>query len=109
MKALMYLGPKHMELQDVPDEAPKAGEVRIAMRATGICGSDTHGYLGTTGRRIAPMVMGHESSGEVVALGEGVTKFKVGDRVVLFPIKYCGHCEYCQQHLENICPNRTFL
>ncbi len=109
MKALMYLGPKHMELLDLPDEAPKKGEVRIAMRATGICGSDTHGYLGTTGRRIAPMIQGHESSGEIVALGEGVTRFKVGDRVVLFPVKYCGHCEYCAQHLENICPNRTFL
>ncbi len=109
MKALMYLGPKQMELQEVPDMAPKKGEVRIALRATGICGSDTHGYLGTTGRRIPPMIMGHESAGEVIALGEGATKFKVGDRVVLFPVKYCGHCEYCEQHLENICPNRTFL
>ncbi len=109
MKALMYLGPKHMELQELPDEAPKKGEVRVAMKATGICGSDAHGYLGTTGRRTAPMIMGHESAGEVAAIGEGVTKFKVGDRVVLFPVKFCGYCEYCKQHLENICPNRTFL
>lgn len=109
MKALMYLGPKHMELQEVPDEAPKKGEVRVAMRATGICGSDSHGYMGTTGRRTAPMIMGHESAGEVVEIGEGVTKVKVGDRVVVFPVKYCGHCKYCEQHLENICPNRTFL
>ncbi len=109
MKALTYLGPKHMELLEVPEVTPQKGEVKIAMKASGICGSDTHGYLGTTGRRTAPMVMGHESAGEVVELGEGVTTVKVGDRVVIFPIKYCGHCEYCQQHLENICPNRTFL
>jgi len=109
MKALTYLGPKHMELLDVPEVAPGKGEVKVALKSSGICGSDTHGYLGTTGRRTPPMVMGHESAGEVVELGEGVTKFAVGDRVVLFPIKYCGHCEYCQQHLENICPNRTFL
>lgn len=109
MKALMYLGPKNMELLDVPEVSPQKGEVKVALKASGICGSDTHGYLGTTGRRTAPMVMGHESAGVVVELGEGVTKFAVGDRVVIFPIKYCGHCEYCQQHLENICPNRTFL
>lgn len=109
MRALTYLGPKHMELLDVPEVVPQKGEVKVALRASGICGSDTHGYLGTTGRRIPPMVMGHESAGEVVALGEGATKFAVGDPVVIFPIKYCGHCEYCQQGLVNICPNRTFL
>lgn len=109
MKALMYLGPKNMKLVDVPEISPKKGEVKIAMKASGICGSDTHGYLGTTGRRNEPMIMGHEAAGEVVELGEGVTKFAIGDRVVVFPIKYCGHCEYCLEHLENICANRTFL
>jgi 2-desacetyl-2-hydroxyethyl bacteriochlorophyllide A dehydrogenase len=109
MKALMYMGPRNMEIVEVPEIYPKQGEVKIAIKSSGICGSDTHGYLGTTGRRTAPMIMGHEAAGEVVELGSGVTKFAVGDRVVVFPIKYCGHCEYCLEHLENICANRTFL
>ncbi len=109
MRALVYLGPEQMEIQqwDVPQ--PKAGEVRVRSRYVGICGSDVHGFLGTTGRRTAPMVMGHEMSGEISAIGEGVTGLSVGDRVTVQPIFNCGHCTYCKQGLINICAEREFM
>ena len=60
MKALRYLGPKKLEVQELPTPEPAKGEVLIRVLACGICGSDVHGYLGLTGRRIEPMTMGHE-------------------------------------------------
>jgi len=109
MRALMYQGPKTMNIMDIPDVTPKKNEVKIAPKYVGICGSDVHGYLGTTGRRIPPMVMGHEMSGVVLEVGSEVTRFKPGDRVTVQPILYCGECDYCKQGLVNICANRRFL
>ena len=83
MRALVYQGPKQMTIEQWPVPEPKAGEVRVHSRFVGICGSDVHGFLGTTGRRTAPMVMGHEMSGVVSAIGEGVTTVQVGDRVTV--------------------------
>lgn len=73
MKAVVYEGPGILQLQEVADVSPQPKEVKIKIRACGICGSDVHGYLGLTGRRIAPMIMGHEFAGEVVQLGTDVT------------------------------------
>lgn len=86
MQALVYEGPYQMTLQDVP--VPQAGpnEVVIDVKAVGICGSDVHGYTGSTGRRTAPMIMGHEFSGVISATGEGVTQANVGDPVVATPM-----------------------
>jgi 2-desacetyl-2-hydroxyethyl bacteriochlorophyllide A dehydrogenase len=109
MRALVYQGPKTMNILDVPDVFPKNNEVKIAPKYVGICGSDTHGYLGTTGRRIPPMVMGHEMSGIVLETGPGVSRCKPGDRVTVQPILYCGDCTYCRQGLVNICAKRRFL
>ncbi|MEZ4866299.1 MAG: zinc-binding dehydrogenase [Caldilineaceae bacterium] len=86
MQALVYQGPWQMTLEDVPAPTAGAGEVIIEVKAVGICGSDVHGYTGTTGRRTAPMVMGHEFSGVIRAVGAGVTKASVGDAVVATPI-----------------------
>ena len=109
MRALVYQGPKQMTIEQWPIPEPKAGEVRVHSRFVGICGSDVHGFLGTTGRRTAPMVMGHEMSGVVSAIGEGVTTVQVGDRVTVQPILNCGVCDYCKDGLINICPDREFL
>lgn len=86
MKALVYQAPWKMTLEAVPAPLPQAGEVVIAVKAVGICGSDVHGYTGSTGRRTPPMIMGHEFGGVVVGVGEGVTKAKPGDAVVATPI-----------------------
>ncbi|NLY29088.1 MAG: alcohol dehydrogenase catalytic domain-containing protein [Firmicutes bacterium] len=108
MKALVYTGPGSMELSQWKKPKAKEGEVLVKVRAVGICGSDVEGYLGKTGRRIAPMIMGHEFSGEVVKVSQG-SKFRVGDKVVVQPKLYCGSCMYCQMGLSNVCPNGEFL
>lgn len=109
MRALVYQGPREMSIMDVPDVTPGSREVKIATKYVGICGSDVHGYLGTTGRRIPPMVMGHEMSGVILEAGSEVTRFKPGDRVTVQPILYCGECVYCKRGLVNICAKRRFL
>ena len=106
MKAVVYEGPEIMTYKDVPDVFPKKNEVKLQVRACGICGSDVHGYLGITGRRIPPLIMGHEFSGEVVELGEGVTDLKVGDRVAAYPLDFCGECEMCKKGDVHLCLNK---
>lgn len=86
MKALTLAEFGRMEVVDLPDPTPQAGEVRIDLVATGICGSDLHGYTGENGRRIPGQVMGHESVGRVSALGDGVTAFEVGQPVTFNPV-----------------------
>lgn len=109
MKALVYEGPHQMNFHDYPECFPKKGEVKIRVKYCGICGSDLHGYTGASGRKIPPMIMGHEFSGVVTELGEGVTKFRVGDRVSVLPVRYCGECEFCRRGSVNICANRENL
>jgi len=109
MRALVYQGPKQMTIENWETPAPKAGEVRVRTAFCGICGSDVHGWLGITGRRTAPMVMGHELSGVVEAVVEGVTDWNVGDRVTVQPLFSCGTCEYCREGLNNICATREFM
>lgn len=103
MKALVYHGPEDIRLQETADVLPGADQVKLRVRATGICGSDVHGYAGITGRRLAPMIMGHEFAGEVAEAGDAVTSLQVGDRVVPFPIIACGRCSYCHLGQENMC------
>lgn len=109
MKALKYLGPGQLEIRE--EEIPKLrqGEVLLRVRACGICGSDVHGYLGLTGRRIPPMTMGHEFTAEVVDTKEHTQGVKKGDRVVVQPINFCGKCENCQKGLTNMCLNKKFF
>ena len=81
MKALVLTAPSTLETRDVPVPEPGLGEVRISVQAVGICGSDVHGYDGSSGRRIPPLIMGHEASGVIDSAGPGVTGWKPGDRV----------------------------
>jgi 2-desacetyl-2-hydroxyethyl bacteriochlorophyllide A dehydrogenase len=104
VRALVYLGPGRMELQDAPDPAPAPGEVVIASRASSICGSDLHGFREASPRRIPPLIMGHETVGTIDAVGDGVAETRIGERVVLKPIVACGACRWCREGAINHCP-----
>lgn len=90
---------------------PEAGEREVLVRvaACGICGSDVHGYDGSSGRRIPPLVMGHEAAGVIVGLGSGATAFRVGDRVTFDSTVYCGQCVFCQRGEVNLCDRREVI
>ena len=80
MKALVLSDYKQLDLKDVPKPEPADDELLIRIQACGICGSDVHGYDGSTGRRLPPIVMGHEGAGIVEAVGNAVSGFRPGDR-----------------------------
>jgi len=109
MKALLLSAPGTLDLADLPDPWPGPGEVRVRVAACGICGSDVHGFTGSTGRRIPPLVMGHEAAGTVDAVGPGVTDVAIGDRVALDSTVSCGGCEHCRAGRENLCTHRQVL
>jgi L-iditol 2-dehydrogenase len=77
MKALVLTEAKKFEFKTVDDPTPKDNEVLVKVKACGICGSDVHGYDGSTGRRIPPIIMGHEASGEIEAVGSSVKDWKI--------------------------------
>ena len=103
MKALVYLGPRRMELREADDPVAARGEVVVETIASAICGSDLHGFREASPRRIPPLVMGHETVGTVVETGAGVDRELVGQRVVLKPILACGNCEACRAGRTNVC------
>jgi len=109
MKALLLTQYKQLELAELPDPAPGPGEVLIRVAACGICGSDVHGYDGSSGRRIPPIVMGHEAAGTIAALGKGVTKFAAGDRITFDSTVFCGSCAHCRRGEVNLCDNLQVL
>lgn len=109
MRALMYEGPWQMPLRDVPAPEPEPGEVIVQVGAAGVCGSDVHGFTGSTGRRAPGIIMGHEFSGSVAALGASVSGYAVGDRVIVQPLHRCGTCAMCRSGRGNICLNRTLI
>lgn len=109
MKAMVLTAYSHLELTEMPAPVAAPGEVLVRVEACGICGSDVHGFDGSTGRRIPPIVMGHEAAGTVAAVGEGVTAYAVGDRVTFDSTIYCGACEFCQRGQINLCANREII
>jgi len=109
MNALVLTDYLHLQLQQVPTPAPGPGEVLVRVAACGICGSDVHGFDGSSGRRIPPIVMGHEGAGSVAAVGAGVTDWHVGDRVTFDSTIYCGQCEYCRSRQVNLCNAREVI
>lgn len=109
MKALLLSAPSRLEFVDAPDPQPADDEVLIRVKACGICGSDIHGWDGSTGRRRPPLIMGHEASGEIAALGAGVTDWRCGDRVTFDSTIYCGECGPCRAGRVNLCENRRVL
>ena len=103
MKALVYTGPRNLEIRDVADALPREGEVVIRVESVGICGSDMHAYLGHDERRPAPLILGHESAGTVVS---GPQK---GRRVTVNPLVTCMRCEACRSGRENLCTSRQII
>jgi L-iditol 2-dehydrogenase len=109
MRALVYRGPGEMHIEQRAYPRPRPGGVVVAMRAAGICGSDVHGYTGTTGRRRPGVVMGHEAAGRVALVGAGVTSVAPGSRVAIRSLLPCGRCAHCLAGRTSICPDRLGL
>jgi len=102
MKALVYTGPQTLEYRQVPDPEP-GGDALIEIAHVGICGSDMHAYAGHDERRPAPLILGHEAAGRVIA------GLDAGARVTINPLVTCGACEACRAGRDNLCPDRQII
>lgn len=109
MKALVLEEYNRLEYNDVPEPPIGPNDVLIRVKACGICGSDVHGMDGSTGRRIPPLIMGHEAAGVVAEVGPNVVGWQEGDRVTFDSTIYCGACYFCHRGLINLCDNRRVL
>ncbi len=109
MKALQLRQYKQLSIEDVPAPEPAHDEVLISVQSCGICGSDVHGYDGSSGRRIPPVIMGHEASGVVAETGPGAGEFAAGDRVTFDSMICCQNCLFCTAGRPNLCENRRVL
>lgn len=109
MKALVLKEYRRFAVEDVPTPVPRPGEVLVRVRACGICGSDVHGMDGSSGRRIPPIIMGHEAAGEIAKPGEGVFGWQEGERVTFDSTVSCGDCWYCRRAEVNLCERRQVL
>jgi L-iditol 2-dehydrogenase len=109
VKALVLTEYNHFQYQDVPRPQVEADEVLIEVKACGICGSDVHGMDGSSGRRLPPIVMGHEAAGVIQEVGGDVADWAVGDRVTFDSTVSCGSCHFCRSGRINLCDNRRVL
>lgn len=109
MKALLLSDYKKLEVTDFIYPQVGANDVLVEVRACGICGSDIHGYDGSSGRRIPPLVMGHEAAGIVADVGSAVKSFEPGDRVTFDSTISCGDCFYCRRGQINLCDHRMVM
>ena len=109
MKGMLLSAYKQLDLVDMPLPQPAEDELLIRIKACGICGSDVHGYDGSTGRRLPPIVMGHEAAGVVESVGSAVANFRPGDRVTFDSTVYCGKCFFCLRGDVNLCDNREVI
>ena len=103
MKALVYTGVEEMEFREEKEPSEKPGESILKVHASGICGSDMHAYHGKDERRIPPLILGHEVSGQII---NGKLKDQIS---VLNPLITCRNCEYCKSGREHLCPDRVLL
>ncbi len=99
MKAGYYVGDYTYEVRDIPDREPEKDEVKIRVAWCGLCGTDVHKFQGKNGASVVipPIILGHECSGIVTAVGDECEHFKPGDRVACDPSWGCGKCEWCKQ------------
>jgi L-iditol 2-dehydrogenase len=105
MKQARMVEPGTLEIREVPRPEPQTNEVLAAVRRIGVCGSDIHVYHGEHPYTSYPVVQGHEVSGEIVAVGDGVEGLQVGDRVTWMPQIVCGECYPCTHGMYHICEN----
>ncbi len=103
MKQQVMTAPGAIEFREVPTPVPGPGQVLVKIMEIGVCGSDIHVYHGEHPFTKYPVTQGHEVSGEIAALGEGVTGLAVGERVTIEPQVYCGHCYPCTHGKYNLC------
>jgi L-iditol 2-dehydrogenase len=109
MKALVLSAYSQLELLETSKPQPRHDELLIRVAACGVCGSDVHGYDGSTGRRIPPIIMGHEAAGFVESIGSDVSGFRSGDRVTFDSTVFCGKCFYCCRGQANLCDDREVI
>ena len=109
MKALVLKEYKRLSYEDVPDPVVGPDDVLVRVKTCGICGSDVHGMDGSSGRRIPPIIMGHEAAGIVAEVGANVTDFAQGERVTFDSTVYCGTCRFCRRGAVNLCDDRRVL
>ena len=109
MKALVLEDYRRFAVKEVSMPVLEADEVLVRVRACGICGSDVHGMDGSSGRRIPPLIMGHEAAGEIAEIGTGVSGWTAGDRVTFDSTVYCGQCWHCRRGEINLCDERRVL
>ena len=110
MRAARLVTQGHLEMVDVP--SPKIStpdQVLIRVRSVGVCGSEVHAFQGTHPFRKAPVILGHEVSGDVIQVGDEVAGFQSGDRVIVDPQWTCGNCAYCRNGMPNLCPEKRVL
>ena len=103
MKALMYIAPERMEIRQVPEPVLQARQVLLRIAATGICGSDVHGFLGHSERRKPGLILGHEAVATITETHETVSAWKKGQRVAINPLVSCGTCAACVSGRQNLC------
>jgi alcohol dehydrogenase len=107
MRALRLIGDRQLELADIPDPpAPAEGEVQVRINAVGLNHLDLWGFRGMAfAKRKLPLIVGAEASGEIAAVGSGVSAFKPGQKVVMYGAMTCGHCVNCREGRDNLCEN----
>jgi 2-desacetyl-2-hydroxyethyl bacteriochlorophyllide A dehydrogenase len=109
MDALVCIKPGELNKQRLPIPQPGTGEVLLKMQALGVCGSDIHAFHGRQPMMQYPAVLGHELSGEVVACGQGVTQFLIGQQVVVIPYRHCGQCVACRRGRTTCCTSLSVM
>jgi L-iditol 2-dehydrogenase len=109
MKAMLLSEYKKLDIVDMPKPEVESNELLIRVAACGICGSDIHGWDGSSGRRKPPLVMGHEAAGTIEAIGSSVTKFSEGERVTFDSMISCGQCSACRSGTINLCDHRQVM
>ena len=110
MKAAVFVREGEIETTEIPNPEVRAGEVVIKVHGCGVCGTDLHIFNGDLKEDITPpVVLGHEITGEIVAVGEGVTQWKEGEIVAVDPVVSCGRCEFCQLGRNNLCGAPTVV
>jgi L-iditol 2-dehydrogenase len=109
MKTLILSDYGQLEIAQTDTPKPANDELLIRIAACGICGSDVHGYDGSTGRRLPPIIMGHEAAGTVESVGTSVSGFQPGDRVTFDSTVFCGKCFFCLKSQINLCDKREVI
>lgn len=109
MKAAVFLGNQTVEIQDILKPKPREGEILLKVDLCGICGTDAHIFSGELQVAKPPVVLGHEVSGEIVAMAENVQGFQLGEKVSIDPVVTCGQCEYCHTGRTNLCEQQTVI